>query len=49
VAAPVEKPKKVLTDEQKAKMKAGREAALARKKAASQVGPTLPIEKQKDE
>ena len=34
-AAPSEKPKRVLTDEQKAKMKAGREAAKARKAAES--------------
>jgi hypothetical protein len=45
----VQKPKKILTEDQKAKMKAGREAALARKKAASQVILTTPIEKQKDE
>jgi hypothetical protein len=52
VASPVpvvQKPKKILTEDQKAKMKAGREAALARKKAASQVILTAPIEKQKDE
>ena len=34
-AAPSDKPKRVLTDEQKAKMKAGREAAKARKAAES--------------
>jgi hypothetical protein len=34
-AAPSEKPKRVLSDEQKAKMKAGRERAAAEKKAAA--------------
>jgi hypothetical protein len=35
VVSVVEKPKRVLSDEQKAKMKAGREAAAAKKKATS--------------
>jgi hypothetical protein len=37
-AAPSEKPKRVLTDEQKAKMKAGREAAKAKKAAEAASG-----------
>lgn len=50
VAAPVapaatseEKPKKVLTEEQKAKMKAGREAAAAKKAAAAAAAPAAPV------
>ena len=40
VAAPAPKPKRVLTEEQKAKMKAGREAAAA-KKAAEKPSPKV--------
>jgi hypothetical protein len=41
-AVAAEKPKKVLTDEQKAKMKAGREAAAAKKAAAATAPATAP-------
>ena len=42
-AAPADKPKRVITEEQKAKMKAGREAALA-KKAAEKAAGGAPVE-----
>ena len=42
VAAAAAKPKRVISDEQKAKMKAGREAAAAAKAAAKAAGEPLP-------
>jgi histone H1/5 len=41
-AAKAEKPKRVISDEQKAKMKAGREAAAAAKAAAKAAGQPMP-------
>ena len=43
VAAAAEKPKRVMSEEQKAKMKAGREAAKAAKEAAKAAGEPVPV------
>jgi len=47
VAVAIEKPKRVVSDEQKAAMKAGREKAAAAKKEAKDAGLPLPVKEKK--